>query len=122
MPHVCLAGPTITGNQVLISALCLHHELSLVPQRVQLQESSSVNNSDVLVLDAAGIRSSLHRLIRILRRRRPDLPIVLVDGGLSEDDKANAFSLGVCDYFPSPCNVELLVERLAVLGRGRPTN
>jgi DNA-binding response OmpR family regulator len=109
----------ITGNQALISALCAHHELSLVSHRVWLQESSSVNNSDVLVLDAAGIRPTLGCLIQTLRRRRPDLPIVLVDGGLSEDDKANAFSLGVCDYFPSPCNVDLLVERLAVLGRAR---
>jgi DNA-binding response OmpR family regulator len=45
------------------------------------------------------------------------LPIVLVDGGLSEHDKADAFSLGVLDYFASPCHVDLLAERLQVLAR-----
>jgi DNA-binding response OmpR family regulator len=115
MPHVCLAGPAIANNQALIDALTMHHEVSLVIDRVRLEHSRSLDSSDVLVLDAAGIRATLHSLIQSLRRRRPDVPIVLVDGGLSEAEKADAFSLGVRDYFPAPCRVELLAERLEVL-------
>jgi DNA-binding response OmpR family regulator len=75
--------------------------------------------SDVLVLDASGSRGALQPLLRSLRQSRPELPIVLVDGGLTEHDKADAFSLGVLDYFPAPCHVRLLAERLEVLTRAR---
>src|SRR5262245_6742668 len=119
MLHVCLAGPTITGNEPLVAALRMHHEVSLVAHPLRLEDSRAVDNSDVLVLDAAGIRATLRDLIRSLRARRPDLPIVLVDGSLTEDDKADAFSLGVHDYFPAPCHVALLAERLAALARAR---
>lgn len=119
MLHVCLAGPVITSNQALVDVLMTSHEVSLVCDRLGLADSRALQNSDVLVLDADGIRLTLHRLIQSLRLRRPDLPIVLVDGGLSEDDKADAFSLGVLDYFPAPCHVALLAERLEVLARAR---
>jgi DNA-binding response OmpR family regulator len=119
MLHVCLAGPMITSNQALVEALRMQHEVSLVARCTRLRDSRAVHNSDVLVLDATGIRATLRDLIRSLRLRRPDLPIVLVDGGLSEDDKADAFSLGVHDYFPAPCRVDLLAERLGALARAR---
>ena len=119
MLHVCLAGPMITSNQALVEALRMQHEVSLVARCTRLRDSRAVHNSDVLVLDATGIRATLRDLIRSLRLRRPDLPIVLVDGGLSEDDKADAFSLGVHDYCPAPCRVDLLAERLGALARAR---
>jgi DNA-binding response OmpR family regulator len=119
MLHVCLAGPTITSNEPLVAALRSHHVVSLVTHPVRLEDSRAVDASDVLVLDATGIRATLRDLIRSLRTRQPDLPIVLVDGNLTEDDKADAFSLGVNDYFPAPCHVALLAERLAALARAR---
>jgi DNA-binding response OmpR family regulator len=119
MLHVCLAGPLITSNEALVGALRAHHEVSLMAHRVRLEDSRAVHASDVLVLDATGIRATLCNLIRALRLRRPDLPIVLVEGSLSEDDKAEAFSLGVYDYFPAPCHVDLLAERLLALARAR---
>ena len=36
---------------------------------------------------------------------------------LSEQEKAEAFGLGVLDFFPAPCHVRLLAERLQVLAR-----
>ncbi|MEO8450177.1 MAG: hypothetical protein ABI647_10330 [Gemmatimonadota bacterium] len=118
--HVCLAGPGIAGNRELVDELRFHHEVSLVTNQTRLEQSRILDDSDVLVLDAAGIRATLRPLLRSLRRRRPELPIVLVDGGLTEDEKADAFTLGVLDYFPAPCPVGLLAERLEVLGRARP--
>jgi DNA-binding response OmpR family regulator len=121
MVHVCLAGPGIAGHRALIDELRIHHDVTLVTDQTRLERSWALGASDVLVLDAAGIRATLRPLLRLLRRRSPDLPIVLVDGGLSDDEKADAFTLGVLDYFPSPYDVGLLVERLEVLARVRPT-
>jgi DNA-binding response OmpR family regulator len=122
MLHVCLAGPGIAGHRALIDELRVHHEVTLVSDQTRLEQSWILSASDVLVLDAAGIRATLRPLLRSLRRRRPELPIVLVDGGLSDDEKADAFNLGVLDYFPAPCEVGLLAERLEVLARVRPAS
>lgn len=117
MVHVCLAGPGIAGHRALIDELRIHHEVTLVTDQTRLEHSWALASSDVLVLDAAGIRATLRPLLRSLRNRSPELPIVLVDGELSDDEKADAFSLGVRDYFPWPSEVGLLAERLDVLAR-----
>ena len=39
-------------------------------------------------------------------------PIILIGGNGSESATAEAFRLGVCDYFPKPVDFELLVERV----------
>jgi DNA-binding response OmpR family regulator len=122
MLHVCLAGPGIAGHRALIDELRVHHEVTLVSDQTRLEQSWILSASDVLVLDAAGIRATLRPLLRSLRRRRPELPIVLVDGDLSDDEKADAFNLGVLDYFPAPCDVGLLAERLEVLARVGPAS
>lgn len=116
---VCLAGPMISQDRALIEALERHHHVSAIPDQRRLEELRTLDRSDVLVIDATGIRTTLHLLLRSIRHRRPDLPIVLIDGGLTEEDKVEAFSLGVLDYFPAPCHVALLAERLEVLARAR---
>lgn len=119
MLHVCLAGPGISGHQALVDELRIHHEVTLLPDQMRLEHSWVLHGIDVLVLDAGGIRAMLPPLLRTLRLLRADLPIVLVDGGLSEHEKADAFNLGVLDYFAPPYHVGLLAERLEVLARGR---
>jgi DNA-binding response OmpR family regulator len=117
MLNVCLAGPSITSNQTLIAVLRRHHEVSLVAHRIELSQSRAVASSDVLVLEASDTSGALTSLLRGLQASRPGLPIVLVAGTLTESDKADAFHLGVRDYFPAPCRVDLLIERLEALAR-----
>jgi DNA-binding response OmpR family regulator len=116
--HICVASPAGTAHHALLGALTLRHQVSVVAPQ-QLADGAVLQRIDLLVLDAEGIRATLPWLLRMLRRRRPDLKIVLIDGGLSEQDKADAFTLGVVDYFPASCAVGLLVERLEALGRTR---
>jgi DNA-binding response OmpR family regulator len=115
MLNVCLAGASLTSNQTLIAALRRHHEVSLIAHPVDLMRSGA--HSDVLVLEAFETNGALVPLLRALQHSRPELPIVLVAGTLSETDKADAFHLGVRDYFPAPCRVDLLIERLEALAR-----
>jgi DNA-binding response OmpR family regulator len=119
VPSVCLAGPVITNNRALVDALKARHEVTLVTDNTRLQGSQILALSDVLVLDASGSGGALRPLLRSLRQSLPELPIVLVDGGLTEHEKAEAFNLGVLDYFPAPCHIRLLAERLEVLARVR---
>lgn len=115
MLNVCLAGRSLTSNQTLIAALRRHHEVTLVTHPIDLMRSGG--SSDVLVLEALETKGALVPLLRALQYGRPALPIVLVAGALSEADKADAFHLGVRDYFPAPCRVDLLIERLEALAR-----
>jgi DNA-binding response OmpR family regulator len=117
--HVCLAGPDVATNQALVGALEPRYAVSLFAEQMRLHDSDVLERADLLVLDAGGIRVMLPWFLRSLRRRRPDLKIVLVNGGLTEHDKADAFTLGVLDYFPSSYQADLLVERLEALGRSR---
>lgn len=115
--HVCLAGPDVTTNQALLGVLRARHTVSLIEEQTRLHDSDVLDRVDLLVLDAAGMDAMLPWFLRSLRRRRPDLKIVLVDGELTEHDKADAFTQGVLDYFPSSHQADLLAERLEVLGR-----
>lgn len=119
MLHVYLVGPVVTNNQDLVRALCGRHAVTLVADQGQLDNHRMLDSSDILLLDAVGIRASLNLILRSLRIRRPALPVVIVDGGLSDAEKADAFSLGVVDYFPASCHAGLLAERLEVLARER---
>ena len=49
----------------------------------------------------------------------PDLCVVLVNGGLTQNEIAEAFEAGVRDYFSYQDNVLLLVERVQHLCRER---
>lgn len=115
--HICLAGGGITRLQALVEAISADHDVTLVSDATRLERSAVLECSHVIVLDAGGLGPRLRTVLTTVHGRRPEVPIVLVDGGLTEDDKADAFGLGVLDYFASPCCVELLVERLEVLGR-----
>jgi len=115
--HVCLAGPDVTTNQALLGVLRTRHTVSLVEEQTRLHDSDALDRVDLLVLDAAGMGAMLPWFLRSLRRRRPELKIVLVDGELTEHDKADAFTLGVLDSFPSADQPGFLAERLEVLGR-----
>lgn len=116
--HICVAGPAGTASHALLGELTSRYQVSVVAPQ-QLADAIVLQKIDLLVLDATGIRATLPWLLRTLRRRHPHLQIVLIDGGLTEHDKADAFTLGVVDYFPAACAVGLLAERLEVLGRAR---
>lgn len=74
----------------------------------------------VLVVECGGEPDAALAWIRALRRERPQLPIVLVNGGLTRRRVALAFRDGIRDYFASPYDPELLAERVgALLARGR---
>ena len=112
MLHLCLAGPDLTGEHALIEHLSRRHVVTLVREAQWLEHPALIESSDALALEAADRwRAQLHAL----RARAPALPIILVDGELTEDEKAEAFVLGALDFFPAPCRADLLAERLEVL-------
>lgn len=115
MLHFCLAGPDLTGQHVLIEHLRKRHVVTLVCESAWLQRQSLISDSDALALEADDVEDRWRSQLEALRALAPTLPIVLVDGDLTDDEKADAFALGALDFFPAPCPALLLAERLEVL-------
>ena len=81
---------------------------------------SQTENLDLIVVDLMLPRLSGLDLIRDLRQRRADLPILVLSAKDQEADKVMALSLGADDYMTKPFGLaELLARVRALLRRGR---
>ncbi len=81
---------------------------------------SQTEDLDLIVVDLMLPRLSGLDLIRDLRQRRADLPILVLSAKDQEADKVMALSLGADDYMTKPFGLaELLARVRALLRRGR---
>ncbi len=117
--HVALIGAALTRDMSLITRLCAGHVVTVAQTAQALALTSVITAADVLVLDAGHERHELGNLVRSIRKRDPTMTLLLVNGGLDQLDIAEAFQLGVTDYFARPWNERLLVERIEVLAARR---
>jgi len=110
--HICLAGPSIANNWPLIELLKRRHQVTIVEPVELLADNGLLATVDVVALDCGGQPRSAANLIRSFRAIYPELRFVLVNGGLSQTEIANAFREGAEDYFSPECGAELPVERI----------
>ena len=115
--HVCLAGAGVTNNWSLIEPLKRNNQVTVVERLRMLYANSILATASVLVLDCGEEPEWGIAAVRGLRRVYPDVDIVLVNGGLSPAEIAEAFREGVRDYFSHQSNTELVVERVQNLCR-----
>jgi CheY-like chemotaxis protein len=116
--HVCIVGPDLTSQQTLIEHLRLRHAVTLVAAPSDIGSLAVLAVSDALALEAHPSDSGWRLQLQSVLASAPDLPVILVDGQMTDEDKADAFALGALDFFPASCPV-LLAERLEVLAHGR---
>ncbi len=119
--HVCLAGEMVSNDWGLIQVLRSRHLVTLVDRVGLLLASSILKTADLLTLDCSGSEEITLTALPVLKKRFPGLRIVLVDGGLSQQQIAAAFQDGVNDYFSGPYEAQLLAERMDSLC-GSPAN
>ena len=119
MLHVCIVGPDLTSQHALIERLRRRHAVTLVAEPAWLDGFALVAASDALALEADRGDTNWRAQLQTVLACAPGLPVVLVDGELSDDDKADAFALGALDFFPARCSAALLAERLEVLANSR---
>ena len=114
--HICLVGRSVSNNWSLIESLKRGNQVTIIEPLGLLYHSSIILSTvSVLVLDCAeGSRIGIEAL-RVVRRIYPDLCVVLVNGGLTQNEIAEAFEAGVRDYFSYKDSVVMLVERVRYL-------
>jgi DNA-binding response OmpR family regulator len=113
--HVCLAGSSVCNNWALIESLKRHYQVTVIENSDLLLRNSILSTVDVLILDGEEGGEIGMETLRALRCRNRGVCVVLVNGGLTQNEIAAAFREGVRDYFSNHFNVRLLVERVHYL-------
>jgi DNA-binding NarL/FixJ family response regulator len=115
--HVCLAGAGVSNNWSLIDPLKRNNQVTVIENVRMLFANSILATANVLVLDCGDEPRWGLGAVRGLRQVYPDVSIVLVNGGLSPAEIAEAFRDGVRDYFSYQTNTALVAERVENLCR-----
>jgi DNA-binding NtrC family response regulator len=117
--HMCLAGPTLSRDFSLAALLLDRHVLTLIEDPGQLMDSSVLSSICVVVLECGGGVEQTLQLIPKLKALRPELDIIVINGGATQSQVASAFQNGARDYFPAPHDGRLLAERIDGLSNAR---
>lgn len=115
--HVCLAGTAISSDWAFIRRLRTRCCVSLVARLAQLHDSELVDSADAVVIDCGGTADAWLDALREVRRRVPSAPVILLDGGITQEQVASGLGSGAVDYFPEPYPADLLLQRVEVLAQ-----
>ena len=81
-----------------------------------------LNNTfwDLIIMETQGIGMNGYDLLKELRHRLPDLPIIVLTTRTDREDQMRAFQLGCDDYQFKPFSMDILIYRIeAILRRIR---
>jgi signal transduction histidine kinase len=76
----------------------LRAEIERVETRETLEEALASNGWDVVIADFSMPRLSMREALAIVRRRKPELPFLIVSATILEDDAIQAMREGACDF------------------------
>ncbi len=116
--HVCVAGRA-SSDAKFLDALGDCGRLTLVRDLDLLWPSALLSSVAVLALDMGVDINGGLALVGLLTEAYPALRIVVINGRLSQNEIAEAFQRGACDYFAASSCRDLVVERLVWLSRQR---
>lgn len=121
MPHILL----IEDNTDLAFLVSRHlqlggHEVDIAQDAAKGIEMAQVLGPDLVVLDLMLPDADGFDVLRALRQRREDLPILILTARSSESDKVLGLRGGADDYVIKPCGaLELLARVDALIRRAR---
>ena len=82
---------------------------------VQGLEELEREEPDVILLDMRMPALSGLDVLRRIRAKRPELPVMIITGHCSEQDRDQALELGVQGYYSKPAPFDELLDSLRVL-------
>jgi two-component system copper resistance phosphate regulon response regulator CusR len=77
---------------------------------------------DVVILDIVIPSINGFELCRILKKEKPQMPVLMLTTLATTADKVTGFDAGADDYLVKPFEFEELIARLKALGRRSPTS
>ena len=116
--HIALTGEKIVHDWDLIRELNSSHPVVLIKRELLASDVSLLALLNALVIDCTercDIESQLLPALKKWKKGLPGLSVILVDGGLTQEQIAKAFRSGVKDYFAFPYDFKLLADRIKFL-------
>ena len=80
------------------------------------------NDYQFVMMDIAMPRLDGADALRMMKKLKPDIPIVTFTGHVGHDDKAETVKLGAVTCLPKPVTVDQLREALNLIGRAAAGN
>jgi len=90
----------------------------VVIQTSRYRELEILGAKDVyamMLIEIPRHEKAILKTLKFIFKRQPQSLVVLLNGLPEQSTLAAAFQLGICDYFPAPVNISLLIERIDVL-------
>ena len=99
----------------LIFKLLQNHVVTVATQLYDCKSISSETLNDIYLFEIPSDEEIFLMTLQEIFELNPEINIIILNGGAKRNTIAEAFRIGVCDYFPEPVNTILLVERINVL-------
>ncbi|MGH9349898.1 MAG: hypothetical protein ACRD26_21820 [Vicinamibacterales bacterium] len=115
--HVCLAGAGVSTDWHLVRSLGRYCPVTVVARLELLEDGAPFASADAIVIDCSCAATEWLDALQRVRDSAPHARVVLLNGGITQDDVATALQHGASDYFPQPYDRQLLFERLTALAR-----
>ena len=115
--HIALLGEKVAHDYRLVDALRKLNHVSLISKVGLDSEAALLDLVNVLVI-ACEDRNEFDILFSRVKKLTTNfrhLRVVLVNGGLTQNQVVIGFRQGIRDYFRTPYDTELLVERIQYL-------
>jgi DNA-binding response OmpR family regulator len=74
---------------------------------------------DIMVLDLAMPGTSGLDVLRLVKRRYPEIQVIILTGHGNDLDEAEARAIGIFDWLRKPVDIEVLVSRIRAADRER---
>jgi DNA-binding NtrC family response regulator len=105
------------------SEKCKKLEIQLSPKYIitkvnrlsDLEILGTQNEYAMLLIDVSRHMSAILKPLKATFEKYPQSLVILWNGLPDQATLATAFQLGVCDYFPAPVNIALLIGRVDAL-------
>jgi DNA-binding response OmpR family regulator len=69
-------------------------------------------NPDVVILDIRMPGMDGHQALKIIKKRFPDLPVIMLTGHGDEDSARRALEEGAFDYLAKPCDINVIAAKI----------
>ncbi len=116
---VVLSGAMVANDEALIEALQAHVTLIRNAHPSQLEAVLDQQAVDLLLLEITTQDTATVEQIGAIKKRVPQLEILLINGNGNRELLARAFALGARDAFRKPYLPALIVERVLGVLKGK---
>jgi len=115
-PTIIVCGETIILDNTLINAL---QEFSIVKVLDNYRDLLKLppQEEKLIVWELSAVCRKSFNIITSIKKRRPEIKIVIINGGTGTKTAAEILKAGAADIFPQPFDLELLIDRVVALLR-----